>query len=312
MELIAGTRGSKLALMQNEQVLEGLKSAYPGIKIQTKKIKTTGDKIQHTTLHDIGGKALFVKELEKALVEGEIDFAVHSMKDVPGELYEGFEIFTVLDRTEHRDVLIAKNGHDLHSLPMGSTVATSSLRRKAQLLALRDDLNVVPIRGNINTRLKKFHESKEIDALILAKAGIERLALPVEISQVISEDIIMPCVGQGALGIEVLASNEDLKGKLKKIQNEKVEKCVEGERAFLQRLGGSCHVPVGAHAFFLDEETITISGVVASLDGRKVLKETLTDSISNTTPIKLGKNLAQNLLDRGAALILEEIEQGVE
>ncbi|UMZ73204.1 hydroxymethylbilane synthase [Natranaerofaba carboxydovora] len=310
MKLTVGSRGSNLALAQTDEVIKKLKKTYPEVNIDLKKIKTTGDKILDTTLHEIGGKALFVKELEKALVDGEIDFAVHSMKDVPGELYDEFDIFTVLKRSEPRDVLISKNNYTLDTLPEGSVVATSSLRRKAQLLAYRNDLEIVPIRGNINTRIKKFSESSDIDAIILAKAGIDRLGLSVEISQVITTDIIVPCVGQGALGIEVLKTNTELKEKLKSIQDEKVKNCVLAERAFLKKLGGSCYVPVGAYANYINEDEITITGVVAGLSGEKVLRKTMTDSYEKA--YELGQNLAADLLDKGADDILAEIEGEVD
>ncbi len=310
MKLTIGTRGSNLAIAQTQEVVNALMKICPETDVEIKKIKTTGDKIQDTTLHDIGGKALFVKELEMALKEGEIDLAVHSMKDVPGEIHGDFEIFPVLARANPKDVLIAKNNHNLDTLPLASTVATSSLRRKAQLLAYRKDLNIVPIRGNINTRIEKFRNSQEIEAIVLAKAGIDRLALDVDITQILTTEVIVPCVGQGALGIEILKENQDLMEKLKVLQDENVEKCVAAERAFLQRLGGSCYVPVGAYAELIEASELSITGVVAGLDGQEVLKDTERGPLN--APSELGKNIAEKLLAEGADRILKEIEQEVE
>ncbi|VAX15791.1 Porphobilinogen deaminase, partial [hydrothermal vent metagenome] len=265
-KIIIGTRKSELALWQAYYVKKEIEKKFRNIKVEIKKISTKGDKILDVSLSKIGDKGLFTKEIEKELLEGTIDIAVHSLKDLPTVLPKGLELAAVTKRHDVEDVLIAKKKKvTLESLPECATVATGSLRRASQILHLRPDIKVVDIRGNVQTRLKKFAASKW-DGMILARAGLERLKLKKHISSIIPTYQILPAVGQGAIGIEITSKNKFAKEIAKGIHDKKTELTVTAERAFLNALGGGCQVPIGAYAE-LKSNGLYLSGFVGSPDG---------------------------------------------
>ncbi len=304
MEIKIGTRKSKLALAQSNWVAEELKRIYPELKIEFVKITTKGDKILDVPLAKVGGKGLFVKEIEEALLRKDIDIAIHSLKDVPTELPEGLEVSIFPKREDFRDVLISKDGKKLKELEKGARVGTSSLRRKAQLMAYRDDICIESLRGNLDTRLKKLDEGL-YDAIIVAAAGLNRLGLSGRATEFISPDIILPAIGQGALGIEFRSDDKEIKDILLSIHDEKTATCVRAERAFLLRLEGGCQVPIGALCEFVDEEQICLQGLVADESGQRVIKQSL--KASKAEPEVLGERLADIILKKGADKILKEV-----
>jgi hydroxymethylbilane synthase len=292
--VIVGTRGSALALAQTQEVLKQLKACHPTVDFVTKVIKTSGDRGQ---IREIGA---FVKELEEALQRGEIDLAVHSLKDLPTQLSEGLVIAAVPERADPRDVLISRDGLTLKALPQGARMGTGSPRRIAQLLALRSDLEIVPIRGNVDTRLRKL-EAGEVDALVLAAAGLERLGRADHIVEVLSPEVMLPAVGQGALALEVRADDEFALELLQPFDHPETRAAVTAERAFLGALGGGCRVPIAAYGR-IESKQLVLDGLVASPDGRKVLKDRLSGSPDEAE--MLGRELAERLLAAGAAELL--------
>jgi len=298
-----GTRGSKLALVQSQWVKEKVEAEHPDVKVELVTIKTTGDKMLDTPLSLIGGKGLFVKEIEEALLKKQVDVAVHSIKDVPAELPEGLIISTFPEREDPHDALISTGNQTLEQLPKGARVGTSSLRRSAQLLCMRPDLDLVPLRGNVDTRLKKL-EAGEFQAIILAAAGLRRLGLAKRISQIIPSTQILPAIGQGALGLEVRRDNEQIIKLLAFLNNEQTEVTVKAERAFLKRLEGGCQVPIAAYAG-LNGEELHLEGLVAELDGTRFIRDEISGKKSRATEI--GDSLARRLLDSGADKILARI-----
>ncbi|WIF94951.1 hydroxymethylbilane synthase [Caminicella sporogenes] len=303
-EIIVGTRGSELALTQTKIVIDKLKKIFPQLSFNIKIIKTTGDKILDKTLNKIGGKGLFVKEIENALLNNEIDLAVHSMKDVPSEFLKELEIGAVTEREDIRDVLLTKDKEKLNELKTGAKIGTSSLRRGAQILALRSDLKIKPIRGNIQTRINKMYDM-ELDGIVLAAAGIKRMGLEDKVSEYFDVKNIVPAVGQGALGIQIRKNDNFIKGIISKINDEKTELAVKAERSFMKVLNGGCHVPVGAYAF-IDKDNLIMIGMVASIDGKKLIKVQKVGSINE--PAVLGKEVALEILKKGGKNILKEIE----
>ncbi|EMT46370.1 hydroxymethylbilane synthase [Anoxybacillus flavithermus] len=306
-KVIVGSRRSKLALTQTNWVIEQLKQLGAPFEFQVKEIVTKGDQILHVTLSKVGGKGLFVKEIEQAMLDGEIDFAVHSMKDMPAILPEGLTIGCVPKREDHRDVLISKKHIPFEQLPSGAIVGTSSLRRSAQLLAVRPDLNIQWIRGNIDTRLNKL-KTDAYDAIILAAAGLHRMGWAKEvITQYLPTDVCVPAVGQGALAIECREDDEELLYWLNQLTDKQTERAVRAERAFLQRIEGGCQVPVAGYAY-VDRHDIVLTALVATPNGTEVLKEV----VRGTDPEKIGVEAAQRLIDRGAkqliARVLKELE----
>ena len=298
-----GTRGSKLALVQSQWVKEKVEAEHPDVKVELLTIKTTGDKMLDTPLSLIGGKGLFVKEIEEALLKKQVDVAVHSIKDVPAELPEGLIISTFPERQDPHDALISTGNQTLEQLPKGARVGTSSLRRSAQLLCMRPDLDLVPLRGNVDTRLKKL-EAGEFQAIILAAAGLRRLGLAKRISQIIPSTQILPAIGQGALGLEVRRDNEQIIKLLAFLNNEQTEVTVKAERAFLKRLEGGCQVPIAAYAS-LNGEELHLEGLVAELDGTRFIRDEISGKKGRATEI--GDSLARRLLDSGADKILARI-----
>ena len=303
-KIIIGSRKSELAMWQAEFVKKELLKHNKNISVEIKKISTKGDKILDVALSKIGDKALFTKELENELLKGNIDIAVHSLKDLPTELPKGLELTAVTKRHAVEDVLVArKKGFTIDKIKEGGTVATGSLRRKSQLKYLRPDLNIVDIRGNVQTRLKKF-ESSKWDAMLMARAGLERMKLKKHISSVIPIYQILPAVGQGALGIEISSLNTFAKEAVAKIHNQNVYFAVSAERAFLKELGGGCQVPIGAFAE-LKSNGLYLSGYVGSIDGTITFRKRVRGSKKDAE--KLGKQLAKDIKKAGAAKVLKEI-----
>ena len=293
-----GSRPSKLARWQTEHILTQLKSAWPDLSFRLVTLVTTGDKIIDRPLPEIGGKGVFTEELESALLSGEIDLAVHSLKDLPVENAAGLSIGAVGLRACAQDVLISSRGETLKALPVGARLGTSSLRREAQVKAARPDLSILPLRGNVDTRLRKVLEGV-YDAIILAAAGMERLDLAKHITEYISFDVMLPAPGQGALAIQCRSDDAELLQLLVPIHDLPTYNAVTAERAFLAALGGGCSAPVAAHAT-LDGVQIEMRGLVAGLDGRRVIRVTATGE----DPKMLGELLAQKALDQGAAELL--------
>ncbi|MDX1701884.1 MAG: hydroxymethylbilane synthase [Melioribacteraceae bacterium] len=303
-KLIIGSRGSDLALWQANYVKREIRKANQDITIEIKIIQTKGDKILDVALSKIGDKGLFTKELENKLLNDEIDIAVHSLKDLQTDIPKGLKLAAVTERHEVEDVLIArKKGIKIETLPEGAVVATGSLRRRAQLKHLRPDIKVVELRGNVPTRIEKFLKS-DWDAIILARAGVERLRLKKHISSIIDKGTILPAVGQGALGIEIKRNNTFAENSVKLIHNEDAYSAVLAERAFLKKLEGGCQIPIGAYAE-VKSNGLYLSGLVSSIEGDITLRKTLRGSKKN--PEKLGRNLASDMIRAGAKEILKEI-----
>ncbi len=302
-KIVIGTRGSQLALWQANWVKAELERLHEGVSCELLIIKTKGDKILDVPLAKVGGKGLFVKEIEEALLDGRIDLAVHSMKDMPAHLPEGLKIGAIPEREDPRDALISKNGLTFEDLPKGARVGTSSLRRSAQLLAKRPDLQIETLRGNIDTRLKKVLEGN-MDAIILAAAGLKRLGLGEHITECLAPELMLPAVGQGALCIESRENDDRIDAALSPLNHMPTRTTVLAERAFLNTLEGSCQIPVGAFAE-TDGETITIRGLVAEIDGTRILMEK--DTAENAQGEALGITVAERLKEAGAAEILSKL-----
>lgn len=298
-----GTRASKLALWQSNWVQSALNEKFPGQKIELVKIKTKGDKILDVPLAKVGGKGLFVKEIEQALLDGRIDLAVHSMKDMPSEIPEGLCIGAVPRREDPVDVLIAREGLTLSELKHGAVIGTSSLRRAAQMQHARPDLSIAPLRGNLDTRLKKL-QTENLDAIVLAAAGIKRLNLTHQITEYLPAEIMLPAVGQGALCIEMRQNDPVIGPMLAALNHPDSEAVVLGERAFLNRLGGSCQVPIAGYGEIAGD-TFNLRGLVAEVDGSQLIKSSLSGPAESTEDI--GVKLAEQLIARGADKILEKL-----
>ncbi|MBI4714921.1 MAG: hydroxymethylbilane synthase [Nitrospirae bacterium] len=301
--VVIGTRGSALALWQARWVQGELERLHPGLSFSLEIIKTTGDKILDVPLAQVGGKGLFVKEIEEALLEGRIDLAVHSMKDVPAVLPQGVFIAVVPRREDPRDVLVSRDGAGLRDLRQGARVGTSSLRRIFQLRFQRTDLEIVPLRGNIDTRLRKVGEG-ELDAVVLAAAGIRRMGWEDRITEYLSLDVSLPAVGQGALGIECRIGDARVLDLLHPLDDPETHLCVTAERAFLSRLEGGCQAPIAGHAR-REAGALRIEGRVSDLEGTLLIREQLEGSPAESSA--LGLDLAERLLEQGAAEILKEV-----
>lgn len=306
--LVIGSRGSELALWQTNFVKTALEKNFPDLKLEIKIIKTTGDKMLDVALSKIGDKGLFTKQIENALLSKEIDLAVHSLKDLQTVQPEGLCIGAISKRETPNDVLIGKKYQTIDELPKNAKVATGSLRRRSQLLHYRPDLEIFEMRGNVPSRIAKFDES-DLDAMILAFAGIHRLNLDERISQIIPFEIMLPAVGQGAMAIEVREDEAELKEILRIINDAETEFCATAERAFLRSLEGGCQVPIGANAI-IENNKMHLEGFVGSLSGKTNLRERITGKKSEAE--HLGQRLAQILIDKGANEILEVTRQRVE
>lgn len=299
-KFIIGSRGSDLALWQTNFTKTALEKHFPQATFEIRIIKTKGDAVLDTALSKIGDKGLFTKEIETALINKEIDLAVHSLKDLPTTQPEGLRIGAVSKRETPNDIFISKNYSSLEDLPKNARVATGSLRRKSQLLAFRPDLEIVEIRGNVPTRIKRLLES-DLDGMILAYAGVHRLGLDEHITQIIPTEILLPAVGQGVMAVEIREEDAEVAAMLEKLNNPETNACITAERAFLRRLEGGCQVPIGANAV-LENDEIILRGFVGSLDGVKVIRDSIKgakDSAEN-----LGTELAEKCLDAGALEIL--------
>ena len=299
-----GTRGSKLALWQANWVKSALTSINPCLSVDLIIIKTKGDKILDVPLAMVGGKGLFVKEIEEALLDGQIDIAVHSMKDMPAEIPYGLCIGAVPERETPNDVLISKNGVLFSGLIIGSKIGTSSLRRSAQLRHARPDLVILPLRGNLNTRLKKL-ETENLDAIILAAAGVKRLNFESKITEYLNKNVMLPAVGQGALCIEIRENDTEIEQIVAALDHQETKSAVMGERAFSNRLEGGCQVPIAAYGK-IEQNIFTMNGLVADVDGKTILKKTLSGPVEQSESI--GVKLADSLLSMGAKTILENIK----
>jgi hydroxymethylbilane synthase len=298
MNFIIGSRGSQLALWQANWVKDRLAAA--GYDVEIKVIKTTGDKLQNVPLTQSGTKGLFIKEIEEALAAGEVDLAVHSMKDLPTELPAGLVVAAVPEREDARDVFISRDGKRFGELPAGARVGTSSVRRQSQLRKLRTDLELVPMRGNLDTRLRKLDRG-DCHALVLAAAGVHRLRLRQRITEYFSPEQLCPAVGQGALAIEIRQGDERTAGAVRPLDHDTTHQAVRTERAMLRHLGGGCQVPIAAYATPQSEE-LSLVGVVASLDGSELIRATASGLIGD--PEGLGARVAQDLLEQGARAFL--------
>lgn len=305
-KLIIATRGSRLALWQANWVRERLLEARPGLETELLILKTRGDIIQDVPLAKVGGKGLFVKEIEEALLGGQADLAVHSMKDMPMRLPDGLVLGVIPERGATADLLLSDRYRSLDDLPPGARVGTSSLRRQAQLLALRPDLQILSLRGNVDTRLGKLRDG-HFEAIVMAEAGLARLGLSTRHQVRLGPDDFLPAAGQGALGVEFAEKRRDLAELLSPLEHAPSRACVSAERSFLAALDGGCQTPIAALARVGDERgrSLVLEGLVGDLEGRRVVRGKLSGSFDN--PPELGQRLADQLLRAGAAEILQEI-----
>jgi hydroxymethylbilane synthase len=298
-----GTRGSKLALVQSEWVKRELQTRHPEVRVELVKIKTKGDKVLDAPLSKVGGKGLFVKEIEDALLKADVDLAVHSMKDVPAELQRGLRLSAYPKREDPRDAFVSRHSRTIEDLPQGASVGTSSLRRSAQLLHIRPDLHIVPLRGNVDTRLRKL-DSGDLQAIVLATAGLRRLGLSDRITAPLSPDSVLPAIGQGVLGLESREDDQQTQDLVTFLNDLETELATRAERAFLKELEGGCQVPLAGYAR-VEADRIVLDGMVAELDGSVVLRRQLTGG--KDKPEELGIALARQLKAAGAGRILGKI-----
>ncbi|MBM7620482.1 hydroxymethylbilane synthase [Bacillus tianshenii] len=304
-KIIVGSRRSKLALTQTNWVIDQLKSLGAPFDFEVKEIVTKGDQILDVTLSKVGGKGLFVKEIEQAMLNKEIDMAVHSMKDMPAVLPNGLTIGCIPFREDHRDAFISKDHVKFADLSSGSIVGTSSLRRGAQLLAKRPDLEIKWIRGNIDTRLEKL-QNEDYDAIILAAAGLARMGWSKDVvTEFLDEDLCLPAVGQGALSIECREDDHDLLETLKLFTDSVTEKAVIAERAFLHKMEGGCQVPIAGFASVGQEDMVTLTVLVGAPDGSVLYKERIT----GTDPIQVGLEAAKSLTDQGGKMLIDQVKK---
>ena len=293
MKLVAGTRGSNLALVQTNWVVDQLKKENPGVEFEVKIIKTKGDLIKDLPLDKIGDKGLFVKEIEKSLLDGEIDMAVHSMKDMPSYLPEGLKFAHSPKREDPRDALIFKEGYkSLDDLPQGARIGTGSKRRKYQLLKHRPDLEIVPIRGNIETRIKKI-ETEKLDGVVLAASGLRRAGLDDKIDYYIPTDIMLPAPAQGILALEIREDDKETEKIIDSIKDDITKIQIDAERGFLIGVNGSCHIPMGAYCE-IEGEKITLTGLYGDGEGKKIVVQSQVGTLADAP--KIGYELAKSVL----------------
>lgn len=298
-----GTRDSILAMWQTQFVVDELKKVTDQYEFEIISLKTKGDKILDVALAKIGDKGLFTKELEVGLLAGEIDFAVHSMKDMPTALPEGLQISSMLKRHNPADAFVSDKYNSFMELPKGAKVGTSSLRRRAQLLHARPDLDIHDLRGNVQTRMRKMRD-ENFDGIILAAAGLERLEMFDEIKEELSYDICLPAVSQGVIGVETRENDEEIIALVQLVNDKQAEICVKAERALLKSLEGGCQIPIGAYAE-LTKDTVVLEGMVGSLDGKTIIREKISGTQEQCE--ELGVTLANRLSELGGKAILEEI-----
>jgi len=303
MVIRIGTRASQLALAQTRWVVDRISARDPDIGVDVIKIRTRGDRILGKPLSTIGGKGLFVKEIEQALIRREIDVAVHSLKDVPAELPDKLYIGIIPEREDPHDVVISKDNRPLEDLLEDSPIGTSSLRRSAQLLHFRPDLKIVPLRGNLGTRIRKLHTA-DIHAIVVAAAGLKRLGYEDRITQFLPFDLMLPAIGQGALGLELRQDDHETRDRLAFLDHYPTRVALEAERSFLMGLRGGCQVPVAGYARF-EDGALRLEGLVANSDGSTIFRDLVFGPAENAW--ELGATLARKLLDAGASKILDEI-----
>lgn len=303
-KITIGTRSSSLALWQAQYVADRLCEQYPELDVDILHITTKGDKILDVPLAKIGGKGLFTKELEVAMLKGKIDLAVHSLKDMPTALPEGLALSAVTKRFDCGDALVSPIYKTLENLPEGAKVGTSSLRRKAQILNVRPDLNICSLRGNVNTRLRKLEE-EHFDAVILAVAGLKRLGFGDKITQIIPPQICLPAVGQGALAVETRENDAEIRQLLAFLHDDETTDAVTAERAFLARVEGGCQVPVGVYAQIDGDNNLNVQAVIGSLDGKTLIRDSLIGKREQACD--LGKNLAEIILQKGGLAIMQSL-----
>ena len=301
--LRVGTRGSGLAIQQTQIAVDALRDAWPDLNVDVVHIRTTGDRIQDVPLAKIGDKGLFVKEIEDALLDGRIDWAVHSVKDLPSVLPAGLTVGMLAARSDPRDALVARHGLNLATLPENAVIGTSSLRRRAQLLHWRPDLSIVPIRGNVDTRLRKL-ETDGLDGIVVAVAGLLRMGWQGRISDIIPPEISLPAVGQGALGVEMRSDDTEAHALFQPLTSVATQAAVSAERTFLARLQGGCQVPIAAWAT-VDDHRLCLRGMISDIDGLTLLHGQRWGPLD--TPEELGATLAEELLQRGGEAILRDI-----
>ncbi len=306
MKIRIGTRKSKLALWQANYIANLLKKHFPEVEVELVKITTKGDKILDVPLAKVGGKGLFVKEIEEAMLKNEIDIAVHSLKDVPTYFPEGLGLVAITEREDPRDAFLSVKYSSIEKMPPGAVLGTSSLRRKAQIMVKRKDLDIRDLRGNVDTRIRKL-EDGQYDGIILAYAGLKRLGLESKAKQVFSPDYMIPAVAQGFLGIEARIDDDKTKEIVSVLNHKESEIRAKAERAFLKTLEGGCQVPLAGYSEIVDGK-LKITGFVSDLEGKRVFKDTIVGSTEE--PENLGEKLAKNLLDMGAKEVLEEIYRG--
>lgn len=302
--LVIGTRGSKLALWQANFIAKKITERYPEIEVTIKRVTTTGDKILDVPLAKIGGKGLFTKEIETEMLAGDIDLAVHSLKDMPTELPKGLTFAAITERVDAGDAFISPKYRTIDNLPRGAKVGTSSLRRKAQLLNYRPDLEIADLRGNLDTRLNKL-ANHTFDAILLAVAGLKRLGWDEHITQVIPKEICLPAVGQGALAIEARSDDAGVLAVLEFLNDNSTRRAVEAERAFLRVVEGGCQVPVGVYGIIADD-CLNLKAVILSVDGTKKVEDSISGSPSDAE--QLGITLASRMLNAGGREILAELK----
>jgi hydroxymethylbilane synthase len=305
--LTIGTRGSALARWQAEWVKTRLQAAHPRLDVSLTIIKTTGDKILDVPLAKVGGKGLFVKEIEDALLAGTVDVAVHSMKDVPTVLPDSLHVAAIPQREDPSDALISRSGLPLAKLSPRATIGTSSLRRQAQLLAYRSDFTIANLRGNLDTRLRKVTDG-DMDAVVLAAAGLRRLGWDARITEILSPEICLPAIGQGALGIECRRDDTRVNELVAVLDHPESRVCVDAERALLARLEGGCQVPIAAHATLVGGGRLTLNGLIAGVRGERVLRDQITGEPGDGP--ELGRRLAERLLGLGGDQILRAVYAG--
>jgi hydroxymethylbilane synthase len=302
MKITIGTRGSALALWQARHVRHLISANRPEYRVELLTIKTKGDKILDAPLARIGGKGLFTKEIEDALLDGKVDVAVHSMKDLPTELPGGLKVGAILQREDPRDVFVSRDGRGLHQLRAGDLVGTSSLRRQAFLTSRYPEIKVVSIRGNVDTRLRKI-ETEGLAGVVLASAGITRMGFTDRVTSYLELDVMIPAIGQGAMGIEIREDDPTTEAVVSGLTHRETELCVNAERAFLRRMGGGCQVPMAAHAVAVDGR-LTISAAVVHPHGQPVIRESITGDLKNP---EIGADLADMLIQRGGDEIARSV-----
>jgi len=300
-EIVVGSRGSTLALWQTEYVIRRLQQLRPDLTFTTKRIKTEGDQSPDVPLAAVGSRGVFVKEIEAALLAGEIDMAVHSLKDLPSQTTAGLTLAAIPEREDARDVFISRHGCRLLDLPQGARVGTSSPRRAAQVLALRPDLQIVNLRGNVDTRLRKA-ETDAYDGVVVAAAGLRRLGYEDRVTEYLSFEVCLPAPGQGALAVETRAGDEEIVELVSPLDDAATRQAVAAERALILALGGGCQTPIGAYAC-VRESTLELAGVVASTDGRRIIRGRVIGDSAD--PLALGQELAGRLIANGAGDIIE-------